>query len=176
MKLAGRLANSALLLGAVACSDRPWREAVVGGERMLLGEISPALLFDRYPEFRESFEEYAPDDETVETIRRVDGPLNVTLYLGTWCDDSKLYAPPLLRTLREIGREDWTLQIIALDRSKRDPEGRAERHGVTFVPTAIFHRNGIELGRIVEVPVETVEKDWLRILNAAHGGPETRNP
>lgn len=156
-----------LVIMASACARGPWREERVDGERMLLGEVTPVLLFEHFPEFRENFRAYSPNPETVEAIRRIDGPLHVTLYLGTWCDDSKVYAPPLLKTLRAIGRPDWTYQIIALDRSKRDPEGRAERHGVTFVPTAIFHRNGTELGRIVEVPEESVEKDWFKILNAA---------
>ena len=33
------------------------------------------------------------------------------------------------------------------------------------VPTFIFYKNGIEIGRIIESPEKSIEKDFLKILN-----------
>ena len=36
---------------------------------------------------------------------------------------------------------------------------------IELVPTFIFYRNGEELGRIVETPEDTLEKDLAEIVN-----------
>ena len=46
---------------------------------------------------------------------------------------------------------------------KDTPEGLEEGMDIQYVPTIILFKNGEELGRIVESPVETLEKDLLKI-------------
>ena len=61
-----------------------------------------------------------------------------------------------------------TMKVIALERlENRDLVGPAGEEGgmnITHVPTFIFYRDGLELGRIVEYPNRTIEKDMVEIL------------
>ncbi|MEE9161843.1 MAG: hypothetical protein V3U35_02630 [Candidatus Neomarinimicrobiota bacterium] len=66
----------------------------------------------------------------------------------------------------ELGQED--LIMVGLDRDKRDERVM----GVHRTPTVIISREGEELGRIIETPVETLERDMLKIVT---GLPYTPN-
>ena len=45
------------------------------------------------------------------------------------------------------------------------PNGEEQGLEIGFVPTYIFFRNREEVGRIVENPMQSLEKDMLAILN-----------
>jgi hypothetical protein len=57
------------------------------------------------------------------------------------------------------------MKLLAVDRSKRDPEGLTAKWNVTRVPTFIFIRGGREIGRVVERPTATLEQDIAQILS-----------
>ena len=46
----------------------------------------------------------------------------------------------------------------------RDRSNEAEGLRIELVPTIIFYKDGSEIGRIVETPVESMEKDLLKII------------
>jgi hypothetical protein len=57
------------------------------------------------------------------------------------------------------------LQIISVDREKKSPTHEEKNKNIEFVPTFIITNNGIEVGRIVEFPIITLESDLLDILS-----------
>lgn len=59
------------------------------------------------------------------------------------------------------------MQIIGVDRDKKTPTSSATENGITNVPTFIFYKDGKEVNRIVESPVEFLEDDILAILSGA---------
>jgi len=65
--------------------------------------------------------------------------------------------------LLEIPENDIT--IIAVDQSKSIPEEIIEELQIERVPTFIISKSGLEQGRIIEIPIETFEKDLLYLLN-----------
>ena len=54
-----------------------------------------------------------------------------------------------------------------MDRDKKTPTGSATGNGITNVPTFIFYKDGKEVNRIVESPVEFLEDDILAILSGS---------
>jgi len=92
--------------------------------------------------------------------------------LGTWCGDSKKQVPRILKVLEQAEFPNERLEIIALDRRpgryKKSPTGEEKGLNIIKVPTLIFFKNGIEINRIVERPIASLEEDILTILNGGH--------
>lgn len=84
--------------------------------------------------------------------------------MGTWCGDSKRETPMFYKLLDEVGFKEKNLTLITVDRSKSKPEELVSGFNVVRVPTFIFYRGGQEIGRYVERPRESLEKDILKIV------------
>jgi thiol-disulfide isomerase/thioredoxin len=84
--------------------------------------------------------------------------------MGSWCEDSRREIPKFYKILDETKFDVNYLQLIAVDRSKK--YDNYEKDLTIFrVPTIIFYKNGKEIGRFVEYPRETIEKDFLKIIS-----------
>ncbi len=62
--------------------------------------------------------------------------------------------------------------MLRLDREKKSGRNIEVGKNVHHVPTFIFLKNGTEIGRIVESPIESLEEDMFNILI---GSPSTPN-
>jgi len=91
--------------------------------------------------------------------------VSITLILGSWCHDSHREVPRFIKILDEIRFPFQKLTMNALDTKKNSPDYDAKSNNVNRVPTAIIYRNGKEIGRIIETPNKSLEKDLLKILN-----------
>jgi hypothetical protein len=109
-------------------------------------------------------EDYTPDAAAVQTIASRWRGVRVLVILGTWCKDSKRDLPRFFK-IADLGKlplDDVT--FIAVDRSKKDPEGLTETHKIERVPTFVFFRGATEVGRVTEKPTTTLEADIAAIL------------
>lgn len=148
----------------------------------LLGKQPVKVLFNApYREwFSAGYENYKPDAATVSELKGLGNNISVTIFMGTWCGDSKEQVPHFYKILHEVGFEEKNVTLIMVDRNKTTPEKLETGLEISYVPTFIFYkttRSGgrraegkreektKELNRIVESPVETLEKDMLRILS-----------
>ena len=52
-----------------------------------------------------------------------------------------------------------------MTRDKTTPQKYEENLNITNIPTFIFYKDGQELNRIVEFPIEDLETDMVKILN-----------
>jgi len=119
--------------------------------------------------FDRNFNAYNPDAETVSRLPGVFAGVKVKCFLGTWCSDSKREVPGFFKVLREAGLPDSIVTMIGVDRQKFSLDGSSMIFRVERVPTFIFFRNGAEIGRIVETPHESLERDMLNLLgNNSH--------
>jgi rhodanese-related sulfurtransferase len=134
------------------------------GMNMLVGKITKEELYREFPLFKEKAEGYSPKVEWVEKIGKLSQQTSVILFLGTWCKDSISEAPKFLKTYDLAGNPDFSLEIYAVNREKKDGLGMAERFKLERVPTMIFLREGREISRIVEYPKKSMEEDFLRIV------------
>lgn len=133
-------------------------------EAMLLGKITKEELHAGFPVFLKNETQYAPDIKKVDSLRTMTHKIDVVLFLGTWCSDSKTEAPKFLKLYNQLHSNLLSLKIYGVDREKTEPGGLAKEHNIEYVPTVIFFRDGVEIGRIVEYPEESMEADFLRIL------------
>ena len=88
----------------------------------------------------------------------------IELYMGVRCHDSEREIPRLIKILDEINFPDKQLNIFLLKRDKTSDYGYEKDKNITNTPTIIFYKDSIEINRIVEFPIETIEKDILEIL------------
>ena len=96
--------------------------------------------------------------------RNLEG-ITISLVLGSWCHDTHREVPRFIKILDAISFPYQHLNMNALDTHKTSPDFDTKAYQITRVPTAIVYRNGKEIGRIIESPKKSLEKDLLKILS-----------
>jgi len=139
--------------------------------QILVGTVTREQIEAACPEWVRSEVQAAPDAETAKTLAGVEPGAEVTVFLGTWCSDSRREVPRLWKALDLVGGEvPFQVRYVGVDRQKKEPAGEAASAEIRFVPTFIVSRDGHELGRIVEQPPHGLESDLLALLTGrAHG-------
>ena len=115
--------------------------------------------------FQPGYEAYDPDVMMLDELTTQLEDVEIRAYMGTWCGDSKREVPKFYKLLDQAEFDQTKLTLVAVDRSKTQPESLVDGYDVVRVPTFIFYRDGKELGRFVEHPVETLEQDILKIVS-----------
>ena len=116
--------------------------------------------------FTAEYDNYNPFTKTTDQLKPLFHDVEIILFIGTWCSDSQLQVPGFFRVLDAVNFKG-NVSIIAVDKNKKTPSGSATLNGITHVPTFIFFKNGKEINRIVESPVNFLEDDMLAILSGA---------
>jgi len=114
--------------------------------------------------FKTNYESYSVDPTTLPEITTLSENIRFVLVIGTWCGDSKRDVPHLFKIFDLAKISDHQLVMMGVDRSKRSQDGFTDTYNVQRVPTLIVLDGDQELGRIVENPRESLEKDLVRIL------------
>ena len=113
--------------------------------------------------FNSEYLTYTPKDAVLEKLNEVDWKnISVTVVLATWCPDSRREVPRFFKVTDQTNIDISKIKIIAVDRSKQSDA----LAGVTvdFVPTFIFYKSDIEIGRIIEKPKKSLEQEILDIV------------
>ena len=115
--------------------------------------------------FEHQYKTYKTDKETVKKIKKNLAGVSVLCFMGTWCGDSKRETPRFYKIMEEADFDfKKNFKLIALNRSKKTSDNLQAGLNIIRVPTFIFYKKEEEIGRYVEYPRETMEKDILRIL------------
>lgn len=142
------------------------------GRTMLLGQSTYERLneapFNQWYSSNEN--NYSAQKEDLETLKKSFNQIDsITVFMGTWCGDSKREVPRLTKTLKAIDFDFDKLKIICVNNAynnyKQSPENEQAGQNIHRVPTIILHNNKNEVGRIVEEPIVTMEKDLVAIIN-----------
>jgi len=136
------------------------------GSPMLVGitERSAFELSDFSEWYNSEYNNYEPDEFILEQILELSDSIDIQIFMGTWCSDSRREVPRFLKLIDRINFGIGKLQIINVDREKKSPTHEERGKNIEFVPTFIFNRNEVELGRIIEFPIITLESDMLDVL------------
>ncbi len=122
-----------------------------------------------FSEFKTNYElyyaSYLPDTTSLKDLGKSLKNIKVTIILGTWCSDSQLQVANFLKIIDSIKLKEENIIFIGVDESKHAENGIIDDLKITNVPTFIFcDKDGEEIARITEKPLETLEKDMLNIL------------
>lgn len=121
-----------------------------------------------FPEFKERYDVeysgYHTDSLTLDSVKPLVADKKITIVLGTWCGDSKFHVPHFFKVIDQLGFDEKDITIISVDGSKKAENGLLDGLKIERVPTMIFYDKEKEVGRIIESPLETLEKDMLHIL------------
>lgn len=141
----------------------------------LVGTVTRAELEAHRPDWVAAEVEARPDAEAGAALAAVEPGAALTVFLGTWCSDSKRELARLWRAWDDAGvfaegDLPFAVEYVAVDRDKHEPSGRATAAGVEYVPTFVVSRGGEEVGRVVEIAVEGIERDLLALLSGTKSG------
>lgn len=157
-----------ILLATATWNVQAQKTYVLGDQTHLCGPISLADLQ------QEPFAEWFSENYNVELnlgakqkwVKRLKD-VNVDIYLGSWCGDSRKWVPRFVKLWDELDLDRSQLNFIALynleGKQKQGPNGEEIGKKIFRVPTFIFEREEQEIGRIVEFPASTLETDLAHI-------------
>jgi thiol-disulfide isomerase/thioredoxin len=117
------------------------------------------------PWFDSRYSEYNTDKEVIAKLKEQINNYTIKGFMGTWCGDSKRGVPRFYKILEETGFDQDYFELITVGRNKKTPDNLQEGFDLLRVPTFIFMKDGKEVGRFVERPRETMEKDILKIVS-----------
>lgn len=139
----------------------------VGGN-ILIGNVNlEGLKTAPYSDwFQKGYDDYLVDGKTLATMDKdilVD-EIKVTLVFGTWCSDSRREVPRFYKILDYLGYDLDNMRMICVNTDKTAEGTGVGSLDIQRVPTIIFYKEGVEIGRIIESPHESLEKDMMEII------------
>lgn len=133
----------------------------------LVGVIDKFALLEAPYEswFKKNYSSYSPDKSSLEALAKTLNGIQVKVFMGTWCHDSQREVPRLYKILEGSNFDLSNLNLVSLSPDKETPNGLEKGLNIQRTPTFIFLKDGVEIGRIVEKPRESLEKDILKIIS-----------
>ena len=111
-----------------------------------------------------NYDEYQPEAQVLERLGPLLKKARILVVLGSWCSDSQEQVPRFFKILDQCGYKVSKMKMICVNRDKLAGEIELSQYHIERVPTFIFLKKGKELGRIVEIPVVSLEQDMVNIL------------
>jgi thiol-disulfide isomerase/thioredoxin len=115
--------------------------------------------------FWDNYSSYLPDTLVMAKFKTTLKDIRFKIIMGSWCGDSKDQVPRFFKVLDMLKYNPSEVEILCFSRQFKDKEIEAKRYDIKKIPTIIIYRNNTEIGRIIETPHTTLEKDLLDILN-----------
>jgi hypothetical protein len=138
------------------------------GKPMLVGEIEINTIRSNtdFPWFKKTYDEYKPDSISLKVIQKSISHISIIVFAGTWCSDTHTLLPPFYKVVDNTSIKHSEIRMIWLDRTKKTSDGMTDKFQIINVPTFIILYDGKEIGRIVEIVNESIEKDLVQIINS----------
>ena len=141
------------------------------GNKMLLGTWGKEkLMQEPYSVwFTKNYSDYILDSVVCEQLRSKISGKDFVIFMGTWCGDSKREVPRMFKILDFCGVKSSHIKLTMLNNAdsfyKQSPAHEEYGMNIHRVPDLIVLENKKEIGRIIESPVTSLEKDLLAIMN-----------
>ncbi|TCI92274.1 thioredoxin family protein [Tenacibaculum sp. M341] len=139
------------------------------GNKMLLGKVNRKHFdSDHFDWFSKNYKAYLTNDKIINKLKKELSAYKIKAFFGSWCGDSKRNIPIFYKILDEANFSEKNIEIYAVDKKKeaykQSPNHEEKGLNIHRVPTFILYKEGKEVNRIVEHPVETFERDLLKIV------------
>jgi len=117
--------------------------------------------------FVKNYKDYTIDSATANQLKPLLAGKQFMIFMGTWCGDSQREVPRLFKIFDYCGLDASALKLIMVSNAdstyKQSPGHEEHGRDIFRVPDLLLLQNGQELGRIVESPVNSLEKDLLAL-------------
>jgi hypothetical protein len=158
-----KIANNQSLPVNVEATDKK-------GNLILLGKTTRERLaqapFDTW--YTKNFNSYIVDSTTASQVKPLLRNKRFLLFMGTWCGDSRREVPRIYKILDYCRVKPTQIQLVNLNNSdtayKQSPQHEEQGLNIRRVPTLLIFEGQSEVGRVVESPVTSLEKDLLAIV------------
>lgn len=154
---------------AMNCAHTNWNIDEHTGRPMLSGKQNRAAFKDSSYSWwwNSEYDMYKVDTAALQHSLPELAKAKVKIVMGSWCSDSKREVPRFFKIADAAQLDTSHVEIICVNRKKQSPV-KEDIAGLEIekVPTFIFYRDGKELGRIIESPKESLEKDIAKIIAA----------
>lgn len=129
--------------------------------------------------FDSTYAAYDPSPVVISKISKQQlKDIRIEIFFGTWCGDSRREVPKFLKIMDQLGVPASKISLIATGSDslyKQSPQHEEAGKGIFRVPVFIIYRNGVEINRINEFPVSSLEKDLAVILADQPYSPNYRS-
>jgi len=119
--------------------------------------IKESPIFSNYFEIERR--EYVPYLDYLSDFKDSLSKIDITIVFASWCSDSQREVPRLIILLEQLEYPMDSLTILGVNRQKQVPGMDISDMYIELVPTIIFKKNKFEVGRIIELPMESLEAD-----------------
>lgn len=131
----------------------------------LLGELSKEEIFENLPDWQQVASSYSPKQETIEKLKAIKREIQIEIFLGTWCPDSKAHVSAYFKIMELVDNPLISTTYIGIPRDKQARQEFIQGKNIEKLPTFIVTLDNQEKGRIIETPVKSVEEDLFDIIN-----------
>ena len=115
--------------------------------------------------FNGNYNLYRPDSLTLNKINGKIKDYKIKIVMGTWCSDSRREVPRFYKILDYLNFPGKDVLLITVNRKMKGLNDETKGLNIKRIPTFIFYKDDKEVGRIIEAPIETLEKDMEKIVN-----------
>ena len=70
-----------------------------------------------------------------------------------------MFLPNFFKLLDSLKISKDQITLFNVDEKKRYPKAPIKKYGIQYLPTVVFIKDDIEIGRIVEFPFSSMEED-----------------
>jgi thiol-disulfide isomerase/thioredoxin len=140
------------------------------GLKTLKGILSRELLLNEaeFAWMKNDISWYKPNADCVTNLTAVKDTIQLLVFVGTWCEDSQIVFPQLLKMLDQVGFDMKRLTIVGIDRKKTTLGSLTQALGVTKAPTIMVLKGGKEIGRVEEFGKYGIyDKELAEVLTKA---------
>jgi tetratricopeptide (TPR) repeat protein len=169
---------TAMLVFSFGCHPKLLRHTSINkesvdsrGNPMLLGQCKRESLAQKpfSDWFLKNYRDYAVDTAIAGAFGNALKGKHFIIFMGTWCGDSKREVPRMFKLFDYCGVKSSQVDLVMLDNRdsvyKQSPDHDEVGFNIHRVPDLIVYDKNVELGRIVESPVVSIEKDLAAIIN-----------
>ncbi len=143
---------ASLLVSLFSVAQTQYEVSNDGGDKILKGVITRDLIANdtSFKWYGQNLAGYKPNEATMNALKQKSTELQLIVFGGTWCSDTKYILPKLFAITDAAAFSQDRITLIGVDRNKKTISHLSEALGVINVPTIIVMKEGKELGRVVE--------------------------
>jgi hypothetical protein len=164
-----KLSNMAIAAFALIFFSTQMHAQDSGAKKYPEGNVNYSVLFNSKNKgiFEPEFLSYKGDPDAIKYIKKNSKDVRIKIVMGFWCEDSQIQVPRMLRVLKDAGwdvEDEKQVKIYGVDENKWAGFEGFQAMNIVNVPTFIVYYNNKEVGRIIETPKSSLEKDLVEIL------------